>query len=372
MSNIIEKLKYVNTKRIDKTEAQYRMLIGLRSNGKTSACLETCLKDCIKDGSQMAVIRRWDTDFKGGNSAKTCFDGLVARNVIYEATNYVWQGVKYFNGAWYFTRFDEELEKDVMADEPFAYAFAINQEEHYKSGSWPKINRVVFDEFISRKGYLNDEFISFCNILSTIIRQRNNVVIYMCANTISWDCPYFKEMGMEDIRKMKEGELKVWKYGESALRVAVQYTDKLSAQGSPSDIYFAFGNPKLKMITGGDWEIALYPLLPCKFKPSEVLYTFYVKYEYDLLQGEVIMRDNMLFVYFHNKTTTLKEKKDDLIFSNEIHAEPNWQLDIMRPTIPVAKKISRLMAEGKVFYQSNMIGEIIRNYLMWCRRGRAL
>ena len=115
MSNIIEKLKYVNTKRIDKTEAQYRMLIGLRSNGKTSACLETCLKDCIREGSQMAVIRRWDTDFKGGNSAKTCFDGLVARNVIYEATNYVWQGVKYFNGAWYFTRFDEELEKDVMS-----------------------------------------------------------------------------------------------------------------------------------------------------------------------------------------------------------------------------------------------------------------
>ena len=25
---------------------------------------------------------------------------------------------------------------------------------------------------------------------------------------------------------MKEGELKVWKYGESAIRVAVQYTEK--------------------------------------------------------------------------------------------------------------------------------------------------
>ena len=362
----MQNLKYVTTKRIDKTDAQYRIFIGLRSNGKTSASLESSLRHCVKNGTQLAVIRRWDTDFKGGNSAKTCFDGLVNRGIIYEITNGTWEGMKYFNGAWYFTRYDESLEKDVMSDTPIAYAFSINMEEHYKSGSWPRVDRIVFDEFISRKGYLIDEFISFCNILSTIIRQRTGVVIYMCANTISCDCPYFKEMGLGDIRKMKEGELKIWKYGESNLKVAVQYTDKLSLTGSPSDVYFAFGNPKLKMITGGDWEIALYPLLPYKFKRSEILFTFYIKYEYDILQCEIVNKDNDVFIYVHPKTTTLKEKPTDLIFSNEVSPKPNIFNNILKPRNSICKKIYLLLDSGKVFYSSNFCGEILRNYKKWC------
>lgn len=366
-----DELKFVNTKRIDRTDAQYRFLIGLRSNGKTSACLESSLKYCVKSGTQMAIIRRWDTDFKGDTSAKTCFNGLSDRGIITEITNGVWDGIKYYNGAWYFSRVDADTEKTVRNDIPIAYAFSINMEEHYKSGSWPRITRVVFDEVISRKGYLPDEFVSFCNILSTIIRTRDDVVIYMCANTINWDCLYFKEMGLGNIRDLKEGDLKVWQYGQSKLKVAVQYTDKLSQKGSPSDVYFAFGNPKLKMITGGDWEIALYPLLPCSsVHRNDILFTFYVKYEFDTLQGEVVQKDNNVFIFMHNKTTTLKEKQDDLIFSNEVRPEPNYVYDILRPTMKITKKIAALIAAGKIFYQSNTVGEVMNNYITACRRSR--
>ena len=51
--------------------------------------------------------------------------------------------------------------------------------EHDKSNSYPSINTVIFDEFLTRRFYVPDEFILFMNVLSTIIRLRDNVKIFM-------------------------------------------------------------------------------------------------------------------------------------------------------------------------------------------------
>ena len=122
--------------------------------------------------------------------------------------------------------------------------------EHDKSTSYPDITIIVYDEAISRDGYITDEFVLFCNVLSTIIRQRDDVVIYMLGNTVNKYCPYFVEMGLTDVKNMKEGDLQVYSYGDSRLKVAVQFTDSISKKGKASDVYFAFNNPKLQMITG--------------------------------------------------------------------------------------------------------------------------
>ena len=52
----MQNLKYVTTKRIDKTDAQYRIFIGLRSNGKTSASLESSLRHCVKNGTGLSTL----------------------------------------------------------------------------------------------------------------------------------------------------------------------------------------------------------------------------------------------------------------------------------------------------------------------------
>ena len=62
--------------------------------------------------------------------------------------------------------------------QPFCYAFALSELEHDKSTAYPNVTTVLFDEFLSRKSYLPDEFVLFMNTLSTIIRERDNVKIY--------------------------------------------------------------------------------------------------------------------------------------------------------------------------------------------------
>ena len=59
-------MKYYSTKRIDSTGAQYRLVFGERSNGKTYAALFRALENYAKDGkSTFAYIRRWDEVWSG-------------------------------------------------------------------------------------------------------------------------------------------------------------------------------------------------------------------------------------------------------------------------------------------------------------------
>ena len=66
---------------------------------------------------------------------------------------------------------DEDLDRDIAQDEPFCYAFALSDMEHDKSTAYPRVNTIVFDEFLTRQIYLQDEFVVFMNVLSTIIRR---------------------------------------------------------------------------------------------------------------------------------------------------------------------------------------------------------
>ena len=85
-------------------------------------------------------------------------------------------------------------------------------------------------------------------------------------------------MGLTRVKDMKPGTIDVYQYGEEGkLRVAVEYAEA-SKEGKKSDVYFAFDNPKLKMITTGVWEIDIYPHCPYKYKPKDIQFTYFIKF----------------------------------------------------------------------------------------------
>ena len=225
---------------------------------------------------------------------------------------------------------------------------------------------VLFDEFLSRKSYLPDEFVLFMNTLSTIIRERDNVKIYMMANTVSKESPYFKEMGLKHIDTMKQGTVSVYNYGDSELKVAIEYCENYKKIRKKSDKYFAFDNEKLKMITGGAWEVAVYNPVPCKYKPTDIKFTYFIKWNDKLIQCEIIKKDNMCFTYCHLKTTELKDSNKDLVFSPDGDSRVNWIRNILKPTLSIQSKIIEFFHEDKVYYQDADVGETVRAYLQYC------
>lgn len=361
-----EKIKFWTPYPILEYNAKYNMIFGERSNGKTYGTFEYCLRQYFENGSEFAIIRRWEEDFKG-KRAQSMFNAHIENGLIIKLSQGKYNTVVYRSSRWYFAFYDSESGKNTdVSENPFAYAFAITQGVHDKSTAYPRIDNIVFDEFLDRNGYLPNEFVLFCNILSTIIRLRDNVKIFMLGNTVNKSCPYFNEMGITNVKKMKQGSIDLYTYGDSGLTVAVEYCGNITKK-KKSDVYFAFDNPALNMITKGSWELEIYPHNPYHYLPKDIKFTYFIEFERDLLQCEIIMSDNLTYTFIHPKTTPIKDEMKDLIFTLEYHPQMNYRRNIYKPQTEIDKKLLWYFVNDRVYYADNETGEIVRNYLMSCK-----
>lgn len=362
------KNKYYSLSKILRKNATYNVIFGERSNGKTYAVLKHALEKYWKTREQLAIVRRWTDDFVG-KRGQTIMSSLTSNgngeNIVSKITEGEWTGVYYYASKWFLCRYDEN-EKRETSEDPFAYGFSITAQEHDKMTSYPRVTTILFDEFLTRTGYVTDEFVLFMNVISTIVRKRDNVKIFMLGNTVNKFCPYFGEMGLKHVREMKQGSIDLYQYGDTRLTVAVEYV-KPNKEGKESDFYFAFDNPKLQMITGGEWEIDIYPHLPMKYEHKHIMFEYFIEYDNQILHAEIVCKDGCLFTFIHPKTTPIQDEKKDLIYSPEKKPYPNWTHNILRPVNKLQKRVLDIFRQGKIFYLDNETGEVMRNYLQYCQ-----
>lgn len=357
-----ETVKFYSLKNILSKKADYNIIFGERSNGKTYACLLYALERYITTGEQSAYIRRWREDLRG-KRAESLFANHTANGVIASLTGGKYNEVFYMSNKWYLSYYDTEKQKRFPDTTPFCFGFCLSEQEHEKSSSYPNVTTIIFDEFLTRRYYLPDEFMLLMNLLSTIIRQRDNVKVFMLGNTVNKFCPYFTEMGLKQVPVMEQGTIDIYRFGEHGCTVAVEYCSTIVKQKA-SNKYFCFDNQNLQMITGGKWELAVYPHLPCKYTPKDVLFKYYIKFNDTILQANIIQVEEQIFTYIHAKTTPIKDEDNSLIYSLEMNGKPNYKRKLLSTASELETRVARFFAIDKVFYQNNEIGEIVRNYLM--------
>lgn len=352
-------------------DAIYYLLIGERSNGKTFSVLEKIIKDYIKDGSQGVYLRRMGEDVKGRRAIDLFapfIDNPTKGKYLEKLSKGKYIGVKYYSQSWHFVIKEKDPKtgkiEEVMEKNPFCYRFALNEGEHDKGTSYPKVKTILFDEFITDKWYLPDEFKIFQNTLSTIIRDRGDVKIFMCGNTISKFCPYFGEMGLTHIKDMKKGDIEIYHFGQDENKLAVEFTTTPTGK-KKSDKYFAFDNPKLKMITSGSWQLDVYPRLPHDYCKGNIVFVYFIKFSDELLQCEIINVDDLTFTYIHRKTSEIKDE-DAVVYQQEYDPRRNYARLINRPRYRHEQRIWGFFQRGQVFYATNEVGDIVRHYLEWC------
>lgn len=361
-----DKSKFYSLTKILNKKADYNIIFGERSNGKTYAALLYGLKRFVATGEQFAYIRRWREDLRG-KRAENLFSNHVANGAIEEITNGECNAIFYISGKWYLAKYDAEKKKYFPQNTPFCYGFCLSEQEHEKSSSYPNVTTIIFDEFLTRRYYLPDEFMLFMNLLSTIIRQRDNVKVFMLGNTINKYCPYFSEMGLKQVTNMEQGTIDIYKFGQGGAVVAVEYCSTIVKQKA-SNKYFCFDNQNLQMITGGKWELAAYPHLPTKYTPKDVLFVYYIVFNEVILQGNIIQKGSENFTYIHMKTTPIKDDDNALIYSLEMNGKPNYKRKLLSTSTFIEAQVTKYFATDKVFYQNNEVGEIVRNYLMTSAR----
>lgn len=361
----MKKTKFYSLKKILEKDCVYNIIFGERSNGKTYAVLKYAIENYVQTGGQLAYVRRWKEDVTGRRASEV-FSALINNDEVYTITKGEYSSIYYFSGKYYLCNYDENTKKPIYNDEDcIGYTFSLSDMEHNKSVSYPKITTVMFDEFLTKYVYLNDEFMLFMNTLSTIIRQRTNVKIFMLGNTVNKYCPYFKEMGLTNVQNMTQGDIDVYTYGDSKLKVAVEYC-KPSQKSKASNFYFSFGNPSLHMITSGSWDLGIFPHLPIKYKPKDIQFTYFILFNDRTYQCEIININDMWFTYIHEKTTELQNPDKDLIYTLDYIPKLNYNRNVLKPISKLQEKVAWFYKTDRVYFQNNDVGNAITNYLKLC------
>lgn len=149
----------------------FNFLIGNRGHGKTFAFKEWCIRDFIKNKKQFVWVRRYLPEIK---LMGAFFDDIESK---FENHKFVVRGTKaYIDG------------------EHAGTFIALSVAQKYKSVPFPKVNKIIFDEFIIKKNgmrYLPNEVPEFLDLFSTVARMRDDVRAVFIANNITVANPYF-------------------------------------------------------------------------------------------------------------------------------------------------------------------------------------
>lgn len=358
-------MRYYSLDAIEKENADYNIIIGERSNGKTFALLKRIVERYVKYGEQGAYIRRYDTDLKGKRGAVLC-DGIIAAGVL-DSLNTSWDRIYYYSGRWYLARKEEE--KIIKDDNPFMFAFSLSGMEHDKSTSYPGVRTIVYDEFLTRAGELNDEFNLFLNVISTIIRNRGDVKIFLLGNTVNRESVYFHSMGIYDIvKKMKRGDIQTVTT-EKGLKISIEYAGAENKE-KPSDKYYDFSASSSRMIIGGEWEIQKYPRAPRRHKKKEVYFKYYIIFNGEILECEMIQDEDSTYTLVHKKKGSIKYPERDYIFSNSYDPRRNWHRRIDYNSDKMSQIIYKDIRTGKIYFTDDETGEVLRNFLIFSQNER--
>ena len=196
MSNFEEvKLDYYSLKPVLSRGAVLSFVLGHRGAGKTYAFKEWALKDWLETGAEFVYVRRLDSEM--AEIKLSLFDD-VAHSFGMQVKSH---------GSQFKIRPSQPLDLDDKElrewnkDNPwktFGYAMSLNKQQDYKSGAWPLVNKICYDEFIIEnpsRHYLKDEPSQFINLLSTVLRNRKGRVVALSNAGAMWN-PYFDYYGV--------------------------------------------------------------------------------------------------------------------------------------------------------------------------------
>ena len=358
--------QWYSSTEIDKTKATYRLIIGQRSNGKTYCIIKKIIKEFFKTETPSVYVRRYAEDIMPKN-----LNSLIAPHykLIETLSGGVYNNIIYRAQEFRFAFIDEEG-KALRKSKPFLFTVALNNWERSKGSDRGQIKYFVFDEFMTRMKFLSNEFTIFANVHSTFCRNREGIVTYMLANTVNKYCPYFDEMGLNPkIEKVKQGQICLWTYNDDRLTVAVEYCHT-NKQSEIASYYYAFDNPALQMIKSGAWEEDSYPHLEdFSINEDNIHFKFYVRFNYKTVIGKVIQEGPNLFIYFHPSQEDLRPLDfNDIVYTDKPTTYCTWFHEFGdESALPQLENFNRVLKQcilnNKVFYSSNSVGEIIRNFI---------
>lgn len=351
--------EYYSNENIKKNNCTYEFVVGQRSNGKTYSYLDDILDDFINKNLPSVLIRRYDEMLTPKNISKLLnpFIDEIAFRTDGKYNNYVYENRQFK------LCYVDDKNKVLYKSEPLLYTISLNNWENRKGADVGNLSMIMFDEIISKKGYIENEWTIFMNVLSTFLRDRTDTKIVLIGNPISKFCPYFEKFKI-NIHKIKQGTITIFKYGETSL--AFEYCHEYKNTSKTNKKYFDFSDKTLDMIKKGYWEIDTYARPTNNYTANcETLYTLYINYndktvKYELMKHEDT--DNMI-TFCSPSTIATALKSDCYIVTNDISLLLNHKKCVGDfPNNKAVNIMLNLMTIDKDFYATDETGDLFDNF----------
>lgn len=350
-------VKYYDKKPILALEAEYNIIMGERSNGKTYAALETGIEDFLAGKGFITYVRRYSDEIKPAYM-KMLFAPFDIEKMSKKKYNKIsFRGQQFDIGL-----YDEDKRKWITK-ETLCYTVAINTWENAKGADRGKCANVIFDEFMTRRYYLTNEFVLFQNVISSFIRDRGDARIWLIGNTVNFYSPYFDEFELENVKEMKPGDLNCYTF-DNGTKIAVEYCQSVGEEKNSAK-YFNFNKKKPNMITTGKWEIPDYPhyIKSIDFV-RDVKCRFYIIFDSNILCLNIVSKPNESFIYVHEQTKEI-DMENELTFSTEYSGDPRHCVSFRQGLTNAHKILNNLISLGRIFYSTNKVGEMFNNFYKW-------
>lgn len=366
-----QKEQYYSTTEIDRTKATYRVIFGQRSNGKTYSTIKKVIEEYLKTGIPSAYIRRYSEEIR-----RKFIEELLTPHIdtIKKLSKGKYNTVEYVSNAFYLAYHDPENPRNRYHDEkPLLYTVALNTWNTTKGQDRGFLKYIIFDEFMTRQMYLFNEFPTFANCLSSLIRDRDGTIVYMLANSVNKYAPYIKEMGLHHMLAQEQGTIELYTYNNKKLTVAVEYCAQ-SENTKDIEYYYAFDNPSLDMITTGAWETDNYRhinLLEWDLTELTERVRIYVEFGQNKVVGEIHTHGAEWVIFFHDmgsSNKTLTER--DIVYTDKPITSMYHSNDLFNGLTGVHKCVAMLMRTNHDYYSNNTIGEIINNFKKYSNQVR--
>ena len=310
----MKKRDYWNRKALFDTGADYLIVYGQNCSGKSYQAKCECIERALR-GQRFFYLRRWQNDINQNTAAMYFGDMPISK-----LTKGVWEGIKAYQGFYYFFRTDEEG-KEEKSDIIGAYG-SLNVWQKYKSVAYVNYTFLLFEEFITDGIYLDNEPTILQRMVTILFRDHKGQVL-MIGNTISRVVPYFTEW-CPNVPKQKQGTIELYHMKDESgegneILIAVEYGGVIKGSGS-----MFFGEAS-KSIMAGEWSVTDQPKLPKDYIDYEMVYELEFNYQSFsfVLQLLIDPDEGTKLLYVYPKTTKRKIERiisdrfsDDIMITN--------------------------------------------------------
>ena len=354
--------------------AKYFMENSERNVGKTTNWLLLGMVMHEMYGTIIQYIRQTENMIVP-KQLKNLFDTILTYDYVSKVTNGRWNSVIYHARRYYYCNVDEESGSIVeKATDHFMFCASIDKAMDLKSSyNAPYGDLIIWDECIGKVYYPN-EFVSFCDLVKTIIRGRRSPIIVLLANTINPHSMLYNELEIYDeVQLMHVGEHKLIETSKGT-KIYVEWIgvkqEKKLKNNIINQLFFGFKNPLLGSITGDDWAIKPYQHIPELPQNDEKAYAnivsrrLYLYYNNKYVRLDIVNHYELgLCIYAHWATKTYS---DSVILTTVDRFDSRYYYKLGPGDL--RKFIERCFSENRIYYATNDIGSFVDAYMAYIKK----